>query len=170
MSKPTDPAGNWVLPPNWRDIDVIPETPPAPFRYERAVGWGECDPAQIAFTGNFPKWCLEIIEAWNKACLGCNWYELNLDLGMGAPFVHLENDFKTTITARWPLMLTLTVTQLGRCSIGYHIEGHQNGRLCFTGDYVSSFVDAKAITSLEIPPRMRLAIERFMASQSVAAE
>ncbi len=170
MSKPTDPDGKWALPPNWRDIDVIPETPPTPFRFERAIGWGDCDPAQIAFTGNIPSWCLEAIEAWYKACLGCNWYELNLDQGMGTPFVHLENDFKATINARGPLILTVTVTRLGRSSVGQHIEGHQNGTLCFTGDYISSFVDAVAMTSLEIPPRMRLAIERFVERQSAAGE
>jgi len=165
MSKPTDGALRWKAIGPARDIDVAPPTPPAPFRYERPVSWGDCDPAQIAYTGNVPGWCLEAIEGWYKACLGVNWYEINLDHGFGTPFVHLENDFKSPITARDPLTMIVRVTRLGGTSIAHHIDAYQGERLCFTGDYASAFVAATEMKPIRIPDRMRAAIERFIAAQ-----
>ena len=33
-----------------------------PLRYSIDVGWGYCDPAQIAYTGRIPEWGLKAIE------------------------------------------------------------------------------------------------------------
>lgn len=42
--------------------------PPGPYRHVIDVGWGDTDPAQIAYTSNIPDWALRSIEAWFKAC------------------------------------------------------------------------------------------------------
>lgn len=171
MSKPTKPAaGTWVIPDTWRDIDSIPETPPAPHRYSRPVSWGDCDPAQIAYTGNVPKWCLVAIESWVKACFGINWYELNLDHGMGTPFVHLEHDFKSPVTARDRLVITVHLERAGTSSMAFRLEGHQGDRLCFVGNYANVLVEAKTIKPLPFPPNMRKALDRFLQRQNAAAE
>ena len=48
----------------------------AAFTHEIRVGWGDCDPARIAYTGHIPGWALQAIDAWWEAHL--------VLLGMGA--------------------------------------------------------------------------------------
>ena len=164
---PGKPAARrgWVFPDRVKDIEAIPATPAAPFRYLRTITWADCDPAQIAYTGNIPNWCLEALEAWYKAVLGANWFELNLDHGLGTPFVHLENDFKFPVTARHDLELIVRVSRLGSRSLAHTIEGRQGGTLCFTGSYASAMVAAVEMKAISLPPMMREAVERFVAAQ-----
>ena len=37
---------------------------PDTFVHEIRVGWGDCDPAKIAYTGRLPAFALEAIDAW----------------------------------------------------------------------------------------------------------
>ena len=68
---------------------------PAVFEHEIRVGWGDCDPARIAYTGRLPVFALEAIDAWWEHVLGGDgWYQLELDRGFGTPFVHLSLDFR----------------------------------------------------------------------------
>ena len=60
------------------------------FLWERRVSFGDCDPARIAYTGRLPEFVLDAIDAfWEAHLEGDNWFRMNVDLGMGMPFVHL---------------------------------------------------------------------------------
>ncbi len=149
-----------------KDFDFDHELPPGPFRHAVTVGWGDADPAQIAYTANIPAWCLEALEAWMKACTGVGWYEMNIDLGVGTPFVDIANSFQAPITPRQPLLIEVTVARIGRSSLACALEGFQEpaGR-CFSGRYTCAFVDSVRVKPIAIPKRMRANIARFATAQ-----
>ena len=163
MSKPTDlgPRKGIHAPKSWTDI-VSPQNPASgPFVHQIAVGWGDCDPAQIAYTANIPSWGLSSVEAWYQAVLGLGWYELNLHHGVGTPFVSLNFEFKSPITPLGKLLVSVYVLKLGNSSISHCLEGHQNGVLSFTGTTVATFVEASTMKPMPIPPNMRYSIQQY---------
>jgi 4-hydroxybenzoyl-CoA thioesterase len=168
------PAGDSGLsgirgPAPLRDLDAPAPPIEAPLVHRVTVGWGDCDPAQIAYTANIPAWGLAAIEQWYRACLGVDWYRINLDHGIGTPFVQLAFEFQGPVTPRAPLHLTVRVERLGRSSLTHTVEGTQAGRRCFTGRTTSAFVDTHALTPIPIPPNMRASIEAYVAAQGPSA-
>ncbi|MCP5037514.1 MAG: acyl-CoA thioesterase [Rhodobacteraceae bacterium] len=130
---------------------------PKPFEYPIRVGWADCDPELIAFTGRIPNFALEAIDAWWQSHMGLDWYALNIDRNIGTPFVHLSLDFSSPVTPRHTLICTVELTRLGTKSIQYRVCGYQGGTLCFEGKFVSVFVVAKVLESRE-PPADLLAL------------
>ncbi len=168
MSKPInqDRYQGIQSPQHWTDIDQPSRPVSGPFAHPITVNWGDCDPAQIAYTSNIPGWGLTSIEAWYRACLGVGWYELNLHHGVGTPFVSLNFEFKSPITPMGNLLITVYVQKLGNSSISHCIEGHQNGTLRFTGSTVAAFVEALTMKTMPIPPNMRLSIQQYAQTQN----
>jgi acyl-CoA thioesterase FadM len=150
-----------ILPETVRDTDFEHNLAAGPFIHNINVTWGDCDPAQIAYTGNIPSWGLDAIEKWYKACTGHDWYGLNLDLCISTPFVHLSCDFKSPITPREDLSCHVYITRMGNASLAHYVEGRQGDRLCFTGNYICAFANAREMKTIRIPDRIRGNIERF---------
>lgn len=132
-----------------------------PFIHTMRVGWGDCDPAEIAYTGRIPEWALEAIDAWCEAHLGGNgWYQLNLDHGIGTPFVHMSLDFASPITARHRLDCEVTPVRVGSSSIEFRVDGRQDGRDCFSGRFVQVFVRSEGhAETIPAPDWIRAAFE-----------
>lgn len=141
-----------------REIAAPAAALPPPFVHRCRVTWADCDVAQIAYTGRLPNFALEAIDAFWDAALGVDWYRMNLDYGVGTPFVRLEMDFHSPVTPRWPLDCQVAVTRLGRSSIGFRVTGRQEERDCFTGNFVCVFVNATTFETLEIPDNLRTAV------------
>lgn len=126
------------------------------FTHEIRVGWADCDPAQIAYTGRIPYFALEAIDAWWDAKVGDDWFRLNIDKGYGTPFVHLSVDFRSPVTPRHRLQCQVRLMRLGDSSIRFSVEGYQDGTLCFEGQFVEVFVDAKThLTKIKAPDFVR---------------
>lgn len=125
------------------------------FAYTTRVGWADCDPELIAFTGRIPYFALESIDAWWQAQTGLDWYALNLDRKVGTPFVHMSIDFSSPVTPRHALICTVELIKLGSKSIHFRVRGSQDGTLCFQGKFVSVFVVSQAMQSREPPADIR---------------
>lgn len=136
---------------------------PRPFTHEIRVGWGDCDPARIAYTANIPAWSLEAIEAWWAHLVGgAGWYHMEFDLGWGTPFVHMDLDFRSPVTPRHRLVCTVAPTRLGTRSITFRVTGSQDGTLCFEGTFVSVFIVAGSLETREVPADVRDLIEPLL--------
>ena len=73
------------------------------FVHEINVTWGDCDPAQIAYTARLPYFALDAINAWWEAHFdGDGWFQLQIDRNIGTPFVNLSMDFRSPVTPRPP--------------------------------------------------------------------
>ncbi|MGB0085055.1 MAG: thioesterase family protein [Rhodomicrobiaceae bacterium] len=130
------------------------------FIHRIRVHWADCDPASIAYTGQIPRFALEAIEAWWERHAGLDWYQLNLDRNIGTPFVHMTLDFRSPVTPRHLLECQVALVRLGNSSITHRVTGSQNGVLCFEGEFVAAFVDAKAMKPRRLPADILCAIER----------
>lgn len=136
---------------------------PEPFIHEVRVGWGDCDPARIAYTANIPAWALEAIEAWWEHLLGGpGWYHVEFDLGWGTPFVHMDLDLRSPITPRHRLACTVSPTRLGQSSIAFRVTGHQAGTLCFEGNFACVFVQAGTLEKRDVPAEVRARVEPLL--------
>ena len=131
------------------------------FEHAVRVGWADCDPAQIAYTGRLPLFALEAIDAWWQHALGgySGWYYLETELGFGTPFVNLSMDFRAPVTPRHPLMCEVYPTRLGTKSITFAVKGRQDGLLCFEGSFTNVFTQAASVSTREPPPEIRAIIE-----------
>ncbi len=133
-----------------------------PFQHEIRVPWADCDPARIAYTGRLPYFALDAIDAWWEHHLGGGWYHLELDLGFGTPFVHLSLDFVSPVTPRHRLICKVWPTRLGTKSIGFRVDGYQDGTLCFKGRFVNVFTVSETFELRPAPPEIRALVEPLL--------
>ena len=130
-------------------------TAPSVFSHDIKVRWANCDPANIAYTGNLANFSLEAIDAWWEKHTGSDWYTMNIDRNIGLPFVHMSIDFIFPVTPNHLLECQVRLIKLGTNSIRFAVSGMQNNTLCFTGEFVEAFVDAKAHKKTPMPDGFR---------------
>ncbi len=130
------------------------------FSHRRRVTWGETDAARIAYTPRILDYAMEALEAWFVERLGCGWFEMNLDHGIGTPFVHASLDFRSPVTPRDAIETTVLHARLGGSSLRFAVRGHAaGGRLVYEGTLVCAFVDNSAMRPIPVPDRFRAALE-----------
>ena len=137
----------------------------AAFVHEITVGWADCDPAAIAYTGRIPWFALETIDAFWREVVGADWYALNLDQNIGTPFVHLSLDFTAPVTPRHKLACALDVARLGTTSITFSVTGSQDGRTCWKGSFTCVFVVSDTMTPREPPAHIRARLAPLVADR-----
>ena len=136
--------------------------PDGAYAHEIRVTWGDCDPARIAYTARLPWFALDAINGWWEEKLGGGWYQMELDHGLGTPFVRLEMDFRKPVTPRHRLICHTWPERLGGTSITFRVDGEQDGRLCFSTRTVSVFVDPAEFTKRSPPENVRELVRRHV--------
>ncbi|WP_338664391.1 thioesterase family protein [Pararoseomonas sp. SCSIO 73927] len=128
-----------------------------PFVHARRVKWGESDPARIAYTARFLDFSMDAIEAFLLDRLGAGFYELNVDRGVGTPFVHVELDFRSPLTPRDELETEVRLVRLGGGSLGFAVRGRVGERLAFEGRMVCAIAEigGTAIRATRVPDWIR---------------
>lgn len=135
------------------------------FEHEIRVGWGDCDPAKIAYTGRLPVFAIESIDAWWEHVLGGDgWYQLEMDRGFGTPFVSMSMDFRSPVTPRHRLLCEVWPTRLGTKSVSFRVLGRQGGVLCFEGNFTCVFSVAGKVETREPPRDIREIVEPLIRS------
>ncbi len=135
------------------------------FEHVIRVGWGNCDPARIAYTARIPAWALESIDAWWEHHLdGDGWFQMETDRNVGTPFVGLQMDFRSPITPRHRLRCRVWPTRLGEKSITFRVEGYQADTFCFDGSFTCVFTIADAFESQPAPPDIRALVQPLIRS------
>ena len=137
------------------------EAPRFPFVHLRRVRWGEADPARIAYTPRFLDFAMDAVEAFLQSRLDAGFYELNLDHGLGTPFVHVELDFRSPRTPRDTLATEVRLARLGGASTTYAVRGRVGDRLAFEGRLVSAWAEMREgrLTPVPVPERFRLLLQ-----------
>lgn len=137
-----------------------------PFMHEIRVTWGDCDPAQIAYTARLPWFALDAINAWWEEHFdGEGWFQMEIDRNLGTPFVNLSMDFRSPVTPRHRLICETYPTRLGTKSITFGMKGYQNHVLCFTGSFTCVFTQADVFESQPAPERIRQVVEPLIRSE-----
>ena len=136
------------------------DDPSAVFEHVIRVGWGDCDPARIAYTARLPAFALEAIDAWWEDALdGDGWYQMELDRGLGTPFVSMRLDFRSPVTPRHRLVCRVWPTRLGETSITFAVEALQDGALCFEGRFTCVFMAPPVFAKAPPPEEIRALVE-----------
>lgn len=129
----------------------------------RDVPFGHCDPAGILYTPRALDFCLEAIDAfWKEVLDGPGWYEMNVDLDRGTPFVNVNIDFKSPISARATLRIELDLTRLGASSLTHEIRTYQEDRLCFVASLTSVMVVKSKMSKIETGDWLRAALGKAL--------
>ncbi len=130
------------------------------FAQERFVSFADCDPARIAYTGRLADFALEAIEAfWHATLDGQSWFEMNLDHGVGTPFVKMGMEFSAPVTPRHPLILQVEIARLGASSVTFRIEGFQEAKSRFLGEFVCVFISVESFQKIPVPSWIRAKLE-----------
>jgi len=135
------------------------------FHHEIRVGWSDCDPAKIAFTGRIPYFALEAIDAFWEAAVGEGWFAMNVDRDIGTPFVHMSLDFRAPVTPRHRLVCAVRLTAIGNSSVQFEVTGSQGGAVCFTGRFVEAFVAAAAHRKMPVPANIRAQLQPYLSEK-----
>lgn len=135
---------------------------PVPFVHSRVINWSDTDAARIVYTVRFLDFAMEAIEQWFRTVIGYGWYEMNMDLGVGTPFVKADIDFKAPLTPRHRLHTTVLVERAGRASITFSVSGMRNdGVQSFSGRMVCCAIKTSEMKATDIPPEWRKRIEQY---------
>jgi 4-hydroxybenzoyl-CoA thioesterase len=133
---------------------------PPLFEHVRTITWSDADAAGIAYTGRFPNFALEAIEAWFAERLGMDWYRMHRELGGGTPFVHMRMDFRIPLRPRDVLRTEVRLRRAGRSSLEFSVRGLVSGQVSFEGRFVCAFVEDATQKSRPAPEPLRVGIER----------
>ncbi len=134
----------------------------SPFEHTIRVTWGDCDPANIVYTGRLPWFALDAINAWWEAKTGHGWYQMENDDNLGTPFVRIEMDLTSPVTPRHPLRCRVWPNRLGDTSVGFRVEASQDDKLCFAGNFVSVFTQADAFKKTQPPEKIREIVQAHL--------
>ncbi|MEM9011094.1 MAG: thioesterase family protein [Pseudomonadota bacterium] len=151
------------------DTGARPAGHAAAFEHEIRVTWGDCDPAKIVYTARVPAFALDAINAWWEAQTGEGWYQMELDRNVGTPFVSMRLDFQAPITPHHRLICRVWPARLGETSISFRVEGRQDGKRCFDGEFVSVFTRADAFQKAPPPDRLRRVVEAHIPREGAPA-
>lgn len=125
------------------------------------ISWGDCDPANIVYTGRLPWLALDAINSWwEKQLDGDGWFQLEADRNVGTPFVRLEMDFLNPVTPRHDLVCYVWPVHLGNTSIAFRVDGEQDGQVCFSLRSVSVFTVASTFTKQTPPEEIKQVVEQ----------
>jgi acyl-CoA thioesterase FadM len=132
-----------------------------PFVHTRRIRWGESDPARIAYTARFLDFAMDAIEAFFTDRLGASFYEFNVDMGSGTPFVRVELDFRSPVTPRDTLETAVRIAKLGGSSVTFLVTGRVGDRVAYEGRLVCAFVETTGarMKPIPIPPAFRETLE-----------
>ncbi len=132
------------------------------FRREKRVRFHHCDPAGIVFYPQYFVLFHELMEDWFTEGLGED-YAAFVRGGHGLPAVKVECEFLAPNPLGDVIAFELTVAKLGRSSITMRIVGKARGVECVRAAVVSVHSRLHPLGSVEIPARLRAAMERFKA-------
>jgi acyl-CoA thioesterase FadM len=129
-----------------------------PYVHEAQIRFSDTDAARIAYTGRFPNLAMDAIDGWFRDRLGTDWFTLNVDEGVGTPFVHLSVDMRSPLTPRDLLASTVLVAKAGNSSLEFRVVGRVGERVSYEGRFVCVFVDLPTGKPMPIPQRFRPAV------------
>ncbi len=132
------------------------------YEHDIRVTWGDCDPAKIVYTARLPWFALDAINGWWEHHTGDGWFQMELDRNLGTPFVSMRMDMSHPVTPRHVLRCKVWPNRLGETSVGFRVEGYQDGTLCFDGDFVCVFIVAKEFRKTRPPEEIRALVQAHL--------
>ena len=120
------------------------------------VRYGECDPQGVVFNAHyFAYFDIALTELWREAAGG---YAGMMEDGLDLQVVEATARYKAPARFDDELDIEIEVTHLGTTSMVTSLAIRRDGALLVEGELAHVFVDAKALTKVPIPDRLRAAL------------
>ena len=130
----------------------------APFTMRQRLRFSHCDPAGIAYYPQLFALCDHVIEEWTEAVLGLPRAEFHGERNLALPTADLHAEFHAVCKLGDWLDYTLTVDEVGRSSLRFHIDVACEGEPRFTVRYVQVLTDHAEKKPLPWPDEWRTAL------------
>jgi len=93
---------------------------------------------------------------------GRGWYEMNVHLDRGTPFVKVQINFSNPLTARTPYVLRVFLAKLGTSSVTFRVSVDQDDRSCFVADLTSVVVVTSEMEKIDANDWLKRALEETL--------
>ena len=131
--------------------------------YQRKPRWSDTDAAKIVYTGRIGDYIIESVDNFIEKSLGVDWFKLNIDIGIGTPFVSMKYDIFLSITPRDNLSCHVFLKNIGNSSVIFGVEiFNDNDICCVKAETVNVFVKTDSISKIRIPDDIRKSLEKFL--------
>jgi 4-hydroxybenzoyl-CoA thioesterase len=139
----------------------------AAFETRQDVMFQHCDPAGIVFYPRYVEMINAVVEQWFARGLEVPFAELVMVRRKGVPTARLEVDFRAPSRLGDVLVLSLSVTRIGKSSVTFTVEAHCEDQLRLTSCVTLVHVDAVELKSEPWPDDLRARIELFTLQASL---
>ena len=132
------------------------------YHTEIRVRFGDCDAAGIVYYPRYLEMFNAVVEDWFRDELRSSFTEVVINRNWGLPTVHLEVDYVAPSRFDEMLSSTLTVSSLGKSSLGLDIilRGPDNEDRV-RGKVVIVLIDRAILRAMPWPSNLRARIEAF---------
>lgn len=93
---------------------------------------------------------------------GQGWYHLNMDHGIGTPFVNVQIDFHAPVTPRSDVETEVRVLCKGETSVTFELRGSQLEEQVFSGTVTCVFIIRGQRTAIQPPDWIAAPLQRFL--------
>ena len=93
---------------------------------------------------------------------GQGWYHLNMDHGIGTPFVNVQIDFHAPVTPRSDVETEVRVLRKGETSVTFELRGSQLEEQVFSGTVTCVFIIRGRRTAIQPPDWIAAPLQRFL--------
>ncbi|MCP3674187.1 MAG: acyl-CoA thioesterase [Gammaproteobacteria bacterium] len=143
----------------------------SPYIHWRTISFGDTDAAGIVYTTRYTDYCMDASEFWFREYLDCDWYEININQGMGTPVVHMELDFTASLVGSDKLAVVVRVAKIGRSTVTLEYEGlrkkSDNNDLVpvFTAKFIHCFYSKELDSAIPIPKKQFTLLKEYTVGQ-----
>ena len=110
------------------------------FIYDQKIKFRHCDPAGIVFYPRYFEMMNDTVEAFFERVAGLPFAEMHDDCGI--PTAGIEAQFQAPSRLGDQLKITLTISRLGRSSLGFVYDAHCGAEQRFSAASTIVFIDA----------------------------
>ena len=133
----------------------------ATFERPVRIRFSHCDPAGIVFFPQYLVMTNALVEDWFNEGLRVDYAQMIAQRRVGLPIVKLDCEFARPSQMGDTIMLTLSVSEIGRRSISIEIVGHCGGETRFRAKQVLVTTSLESGTSIDIPADIASALATF---------
>lgn len=133
-----------------------------PFRHQRLIRFGDCDPAGIVYFPRFLDFFHAAIEDWYRLALGIDYWARLRDARIGFPAVRTECDYRRPCSMGDLLEIELRVERIGNRSLTLRLAGEVGGELRVEGRIVCAITSLVTHRSIDMPADLRRAYQHYV--------
>jgi len=140
-----------------------------PYVHWRTIAFGDTDAAAIVYTTRYTDYCMDASEVWFREYLAMDWYQINVEQGLGTPVVHMELDFTASLIGGDKLGVVVRVKKVGNSTVTLEFEGlRQRAGIvqhtqCFTAKFIHCFYSNELAGAMPIPDKQRKLLNLYLA-------